>query len=211
MARRQRQRTERTRRALLSAARELFRERGYQGTTVAEITERAGRAHGTFYLYFQNKHDVFSVLLSEMEETISARARELWVGRPVVEAIWLGVRDFFLVCEQNADLWQLLDGMAAVDDAAVELRTALRDTFAESIRRGMERTQTPATAHLDLDLLAQLVTAVVFRFARLGVFPGGADRLALHVAVVWSRGLGYPEAEIAALRHRVLGSLQSSS
>src|SRR5215468_4498984 len=46
------------RRAILTAARELFASQGYEETTIAEIARAAGVAVGTVYLYFQSKHDV---------------------------------------------------------------------------------------------------------------------------------------------------------
>ncbi len=204
MAKRQRQRTERTRLALLSAARELFRERGYEGVTVAEIADRAERAHGTFYLYFDNKLDVFSALLAEMGDEITQRARETWTGDSVVDAVWQGVRNFFITSQENADLWHLLETMAAVDSSAAQLRYQLRESFTARIQRGIELSRTPATQHLDPTVLAHVLTAMVFRFARLGQLPAEAGALALHVTVLWARGLGYPEDELADLEQRVL-------
>ena len=55
-----------TRGHLLASARGLFAERGYRGTSVAAITDAAATAHGTFYLYFRNKDDVFGVVLTEL-------------------------------------------------------------------------------------------------------------------------------------------------
>jgi AcrR family transcriptional regulator len=47
---------------LLAAARKVFRNKGYEGATVAEIVEEAGVAQGTFYLYYPSKKDVFFAL-----------------------------------------------------------------------------------------------------------------------------------------------------
>src|SRR3954454_25238563 len=50
---------------LTSAAIELFDERGYEETTVAEIAERAGLTKRTFFRYFSDKREV---LFSGSEE-----------------------------------------------------------------------------------------------------------------------------------------------
>lgn len=42
----------------MSAAIELFDERGYEATTVAEIAERAGLTKRTFFRYFSDKREV---------------------------------------------------------------------------------------------------------------------------------------------------------
>ena len=43
---------------LLRAAFQLFTEKGFSKTTVADIVDRAGLAKGTFYLYFKDKFDL---------------------------------------------------------------------------------------------------------------------------------------------------------
>ena len=51
---------EATRELLLATARDVFSERGYHNTSVGAITAAANTAHGTFYLYFRNKEDIFA-------------------------------------------------------------------------------------------------------------------------------------------------------
>ncbi|MEM6105136.1 TetR family transcriptional regulator [Mycobacterium sp. 050272] len=45
---------------LVAAALDLFTERGYDQTTVAEIAERAGLTKSTFFRYFPDKRDVLA-------------------------------------------------------------------------------------------------------------------------------------------------------
>lgn len=52
----------RTLRRLLDAALEVFDRRGYQAARVDDIVRAADTSHGTFYLYFANKEDLFRVL-----------------------------------------------------------------------------------------------------------------------------------------------------
>lgn len=53
---------ERTRAALLEAARELVRERGYESTTLRDVAERAGMTSGAIYGNFRNRDDLFLAL-----------------------------------------------------------------------------------------------------------------------------------------------------
>lgn len=55
----------RTLRRLLDAALEVFDRRGYQATRVDDIVRAASTSHGTFYLYFANKDDLFRVLAED--------------------------------------------------------------------------------------------------------------------------------------------------
>ena len=52
-------------RRLLEAALAEFDERGFQPVRVDDIVRRAQTSHGTFYLYFANKEDIFKALLRD--------------------------------------------------------------------------------------------------------------------------------------------------
>jgi len=49
---------ERTKEQILSAALQLFREKGLEGTTTKEISKKAGIAEGTLFNYFKTKEDL---------------------------------------------------------------------------------------------------------------------------------------------------------
>lgn len=56
-----------TQRRITTAARELFAEHGFAGTTVADIAERAGVAAPTVYATFGSKGAIVRALLMQME------------------------------------------------------------------------------------------------------------------------------------------------
>jgi len=63
---------------LLSAALDLFVERGFAGTRLDDVAARAGVSKGTLYLYFENKEELFKALVREnIVERISAARDEL--------------------------------------------------------------------------------------------------------------------------------------
>jgi AcrR family transcriptional regulator len=49
---------ERTKQRILSAALDLFKEKGLEGTTTKEISKRSGIAEGTLFNYFKTKEDL---------------------------------------------------------------------------------------------------------------------------------------------------------
>src|ERR1700704_4729644 len=51
-----------TRAAIEQAARKLFAERGFHGTTLADITSAAGKSPAVFYRYFDDKEDLLAAL-----------------------------------------------------------------------------------------------------------------------------------------------------
>src|SRR5271169_3160927 len=52
-------------RRLLEAGMVEFENRGFHGVRVDDVVRRAGISHGTFYLYFSNKEDLFKALLKD--------------------------------------------------------------------------------------------------------------------------------------------------
>ena len=51
---------------ILKAAGRLFRERGFEGVTVAEVMQAAGLTHGGFYGYFKSKDDMIACTLAAL-------------------------------------------------------------------------------------------------------------------------------------------------
>jgi AcrR family transcriptional regulator len=59
--------------AILHAALELFVERGFHGTAVPEVAERAGVGAGTIYRYFASKEALVNELYQREKSALSAR------------------------------------------------------------------------------------------------------------------------------------------
>lgn len=51
---------------LVDAAEDLFKEKGYSKTSVSDIVNRVGVAHGLFYYYFDSKEDVIDAIVQRM-------------------------------------------------------------------------------------------------------------------------------------------------
>ena len=54
-----------TKRAIFDKAMQLFADKGYNDTSIEEITAVAGIAKGTFYYHFSSKEEVFNFLIEE--------------------------------------------------------------------------------------------------------------------------------------------------
>ncbi len=65
-----------TKMLILSSARTLFSEKGYDGTAVEEICSLAGVAKGTFFYYFESKQYIVRYILSMQMEEYRDKLRE---------------------------------------------------------------------------------------------------------------------------------------
>ena len=63
-------------RRLLDAGADVFSERGYHAARVDDVVKTARTSHGTFYLYFSNKEDLFRALALDVAQEMAALAAE---------------------------------------------------------------------------------------------------------------------------------------
>jgi AcrR family transcriptional regulator len=70
------QREER-REQVLHSAMEVFAHKGYHATSVGDIIRRARIARGTFYLYFENKHQIFEAILEMALQGLVSRLQRI--------------------------------------------------------------------------------------------------------------------------------------
>lgn len=64
--------SERSRKAILEAALELFSSQGYRGTSIREIAERAGVSTGNVYHHFPDKETIFQTVLGQYWKAIES-------------------------------------------------------------------------------------------------------------------------------------------
>ncbi len=62
---------------LVAAALDVFVERGYEATTLADVARRAGVTKGTIYLYFENKEALFKAVVRETIVPVIAQGEAL--------------------------------------------------------------------------------------------------------------------------------------
>jgi AcrR family transcriptional regulator len=171
---------ERTRAKLLEAARQVFRERGYTGTRVDDITQKAGTSHGAFYLYFSNKQDILEALAVETAEHMYALGDQLEAiepGEQGFEQLRAWVERFVDQYEQHAPIvnaWIAADTEEGTrfDQLGREVLAQFSRRIAASIERavaeGMRHPVHPGTAAVAL--VAMLERVCYFWLVRGGGF-----------------------------------------
>jgi AcrR family transcriptional regulator len=75
-SRKEREKLER-RASIISAARELFSQKGFKATTIDEIAEKAELSKGAIYLYFASKDDLYVSIVLDDFWTIESRIIEV--------------------------------------------------------------------------------------------------------------------------------------
>ena len=127
--------------AILDAARAVFAELGYGGTSVRDVIRRTHLASGTFYNYFPDKESLFRAVLEQSAETVRARVRAARRGAASLEEfVAAGYREYFGFLADDPEAFALMrrnSGTiramfdepifgAGVDELATDLRTAMK-------------------------------------------------------------------------------------
>ncbi len=137
---RRQQQAEATRDAILGAARELFAERGYAGTSIEEITARTGAARGALYHHFPSKEALFRAVVEQLEaELMAGMLAAIPLDRGPWEQVEAGCSAFLDAClDRGVRRIFLLDAPAVLTldqeawPALLELaRAQLRNLFGD--------------------------------------------------------------------------------
>jgi AcrR family transcriptional regulator len=104
---------QRTRDAIARAALELFAERGYQETTLAEIAEAADVSTRTIFAYFPSKEDILFCDYAAMRDALARALAERPGGKDALGTL----RDFILTAVgQKGELEAKLERVIAGDE-----------------------------------------------------------------------------------------------
>jgi AcrR family transcriptional regulator len=98
-----------TRERIAAAALELFAERGYHATTVADIAAAAEVSERTVFTYFHAKEDILFADHAEFQERLAEALANRPAGQPALD----GLRDFVvdnlsLIDEQSRTRWEIV-------------------------------------------------------------------------------------------------------
>ena len=134
-----------TRRRLLDAAEQCFTELGYHDASIVKITEAAGVAQGTFYLYFASKKEIFDELVLDLNARVRRFVNEqAQLGETSVEEELLGFRAFFQFTAEHPALYRVIRQAEFVSPATLEQHyERFGARYAEGLRKAMDEGELP--------------------------------------------------------------------
>jgi AcrR family transcriptional regulator len=156
---------EATRQQLVDVARQLFTERGYAGTSIEDIIERAGVARGALYHHFPGKDALFAAVYQVVQAEVASAvvAAALTADDPAQE-VYTGLSAFLDACLEP-EFRQIV----VLDSVPVLQRRAWEDDSAEHSEQ---------SEHSELDMLRQVLTPLAAAY-----LPGLDMEALAHVAL----------------------------
>lgn len=176
---------------IMKAALELFAERGFDGTTVPTIAEKAKVGAGTIYRYFENKEVLVNSLFQEVMEQLS---NQLLTNQPLAD---VPIREQFRhIVSQVVEFANHHDRALAFIDShanAPFLDQASRDTFEHFLGfiRGIldEGKRQGVICPLPSDALIAIVYGALVRllmFMKKGIVENSSELLNQAEACCWN-------------------------
>jgi TetR/AcrR family transcriptional regulator, regulator of mycofactocin system len=129
---------QRTRQAIATVALELFAQRGYQHTTVAEIAEAAEVSKGTLFAYFPSKEEIVFADTAPLREDLCRELRQRTKGLSALETLRAYMADHVVVPGERELLRERL--IAENEQLRVHYRARIaevEDAMAEAIAADM--------------------------------------------------------------------------
>ena len=191
-----------TRDAIERAARKLFAERGFHGTTLADITSAAGKSPAIFYRYYDDKEDLLARLAeSFLHDVVKPSGLTVHLPESPDDAKFFSavVTGYWNMFKQNIGIMiavnQLADSKPRFAGVQNDFRRFGMDIVAASVRRAQDQ-GFGADLHPDhtgaaIALLFENFTAVYLRPSGLNLQISDEDAIAT-LSTIWKKTLyGY--------------------
>src|SRR4051794_6388000 len=158
---------------LRQSAMELFVERGYEQTTVAEIAERAGVTARTFFRYFADKREVLFAGSQELQQQLVAAVDNAGPDASPMQAVAAATDTAAVLLGQHRDFsrqrQQVIAANAELRERELTKMATLAAAIAESLhRRGVAEPHASLAAETGIAVLRGA-------FERWGAGPEGHD------------------------------------
>jgi AcrR family transcriptional regulator len=188
-----------TRTAIEQAARKLFAERGFHGTTLADITSAAGKSPAVFYRYYADKEDLLAQLAeSFLRDIVTPSGLSLHLPDSANDSAFFTsvVTGYWNMFKQNIGIMIAVAQLAATQQrfAAVqnEFRRFGMDIVAASVRRAQDQGHgtelDPDHTAAAIALLFENFTTVVVGQSSLGLEISDDDAIAT-LSTIWKKTL----------------------
>ena len=191
-----------TREAIAQAARTLFAERGFHGTTLSDITSAAGKSPAVFYRYFTDKEDLLAALAeSFLHDVVTPSGLRLALPTSADDDAFFTtvVSGYWTMFTQNIGIMIAVAQLAATQSRFAEVQNEFRrfgmDIIAASVRRAQEQGYgaelNPEWTAAAIALLFENFTTVVAGNSELGLDIDDENAIAT-LSRIWKKTLyGY--------------------
>ena len=175
-----------TRTAIEAAARKLFAERGFHGTTLADITSAAGKSPAVFYRYFADKEDLLGALAeSFLQDVVKPSGLSLDLPDAADDDAFFTsvVTGYWNMFKQNIGIMIAVAQLAATQRRFAVVQNEFRRFGMNIVAASVLRAQQHGYAsELNPQHVAAAIALLFENFTTVFVGPAGAGGLGLDIS-----------------------------
>lgn len=170
------------RKAIVDAAREVFSDKGYVGTTIDDVAERSEFAKATLYKFFKTKEELYLSVLEDVFREINEIAEKaMEEGLPVREKFAAFVERLITHFSDHSDFFRLLmrevgrvdmQGWRGTPHAMIHEQ--LNDILAQALERGIKQKE---IRKIDTLRAAQVFNHMVYAYHMNNLFFEHDERM----------------------------------
>jgi AcrR family transcriptional regulator len=171
---------------ILSAATVFFAEKGFNATSMSELSKATGVAEGTIFYHFKNKTDLYNSVLAELKEEIVSEftrffeEQEYETGLEMMEgaiccymALAGSMENRFLIIHRH-DAYELAKENTTCREHLEGIYNCFVDIFERAIRAGQKDGSIGRTSARNAALIVLGMADGLVRLNTYGLYHGGA-------------------------------------
>lgn len=135
------ERGEKTLKTIIKAAEAVFHEKGYNGSTVKDISDKAGVSVGTIYIYFSDKKSIYDHLLLQyshyIRATIAKRTKDLTSRRDIERE---GLLVFLEIARDNKHIYNIIWESLYIDkNKFIDYYMTFADNYSQKLQESADK------------------------------------------------------------------------
>jgi len=171
-----RKKDEEKRKKILNAATKVFARVGFSNTRIQDVAQEAGIAHGTVYLYFKSKDDLFiSIFQESLGELIDYISSEVQKKDSAEDKLRRMISLQLDVIEENPDLTKLIliefpRTGNFLNDRNIDVLSNYIDVIGDVLKNGIE--EGIFSTNVKPDIIATMIYAAMQGIATRWILDG---------------------------------------
>lgn len=176
-----------TQQAIEDAARTLFAQSGFHGTTLADITSAAGKSPAVFYRYFSDKEELLAALAEDFLRDV-VELPKLADGGDFFDS---AVSVYWNMFKPNIGIMVAVEQLAANQPRFAALQNRFRRYGMDIVSASVRSAQQKGFARdVDADHTALAIALLFERFTGVCLARGISDEAAVRtLATIWKKTL----------------------
>lgn len=189
----------RTKRMIRDALTELMEEKGFEGITVRDLTEKASINRGTFYLHYRDKYDLLEQseadIITGIQEIVHEIKPKVAVGYISQDQPFPIIVKLFEFIHENASFMKVILGPKGDASLQVKIKELIKKTFIQKIEEDIKIEE----MMVPLDFFLSYVSA-----AHLGVIQhwleSGMEKSPQEMTLILAKMTFFGPGHVAGLR-----------